>query len=379
MPITRNYSFSLEKKKKIGAIRFEKHNNSALLKKEKKMIDLRSDTVTTPTEGMREAIKNALVGDDVFMDDPTVNELQDFAADFFGKEAALFVPSGTMANQISIAINTKPGDEVIVESEAHIFYYEAGAPSILSSVQLRCIDSETGEMDIDEIKSKIRPNDVHFPPTSLICIENTHNRHGGTIIPLDYIKKLEEVVKENGIALHCDGARLWNAIAASGVDAKDYVQPFDTVSVCLSKGLGAPVGSLILGSKEKIALARRKRKIFGGGMRQAGIIAAAGLYAMANHFPLLKDDHRKAKEFSLKLNESGYFSIDLAKTQTNLVFIKLLRDLDAKKLEEECLKRGLQLIAIGPRDLRAVFHFQIDDAQSEKAYKIMIAAVEALM
>ncbi len=323
------------------------------------MIDLRSDTLTVPTKQMREYIANSAVGDDVFGEDPSVNELQEYVAKLLNKESALYVPSGVMANQLAIAAQTKPGDEVIVEADSHIFYYETAAPSIISRVQLNCIKSDYGEMKLQEIESAIRPDIYYFPKTSLVCIENTHNRHGGTIISLDYIKELKELVSKYNIALHCDGARIWNASVATGIEPREYAEHFDTISVCLSKGLGAPVGSLLVGNRSTIDLARKWRKILGGGMRQAGIIAAGGLYAIKNNLKLIQYSHQIAKEFAINLAESELIKIEIDKVQTNIVMFTINQCLDDNYFIKECAKNGVLLIPFGNRKIRAVFHFQI--------------------
>ena len=339
------------------------------------MIDLRSDTFTVPTAEMRKVIANAEVGDDVFGEDPTVNELQDYTADLLGKEAALFVPSGVMSNQICIATLTNPGDEVIVESEAHIFYYEAAAPSIISNVQLRPLPSIKGVISEDLISASIRKTDLHYPKTSLICLENTHNRHGGTIIPLEYIKRVKNICDVNGILFHCDGARIWNACSATGVSPRDYAEPFDTLSVCLSKGLGAPIGSLVVSSKENIAKALRWRKILGGAMRQVGIIASAGLYAFKNHYQLLAETHGNAKIFAKNISESEYFEVDLSSVETNMVRFETKKDVNSSEFLAELKSRGLLVLEIGKNTFRAVFHFQISQKESKRASEILIQSI----
>ncbi|ROL58069.1 aminotransferase class I/II-fold pyridoxal phosphate-dependent enzyme [Bacteroidetes/Chlorobi group bacterium ChocPot_Mid] len=339
-------------------------------------IDIRSDTVTVPTPEMRKVIANAKVGDDVFGEDPSVNELEEYVADLLGKEASLFVASGVMANQISLHILTKPADEVLVEGESHIFHYEAGAPALLSGIQLKRISTEKGIINESDIEKCIHPDNEHYPNVSLVCIENTHNRHGGTIIPIENIKKLAKVVKKNNLKFHCDGARLWEASAASGINLKDFAKPFDTVSVCLSKGLGAPIGSLVASTKENIKSARRFRKVMGGGMRQAGIIASAGLYAIKNHFPLLAETHKTAKLFAQKLNESEYINIDLSRVQTNIVIFKHSEKINSNFFENECSKNGVKLIQFGENTFRAVFHFQISKQKATKAADIIKSVIE---
>ena len=339
------------------------------------MIDLRSDTFTVPTEEMRKVIANAEVGDDVFGEDPTVNELQEYTANLLGKEAALYVPSGVMSNQICIATLTNPGDEVIVESEAHIFYYEAAAPAIISQVQLRTLASENGMIKEDLITSSIRKTDLHFPKTSLICLENTHNRHGGTILDLEYLKRVRGICDQNNILLHCDGARIWNACIATGITPKEYAKPFDTLSVCLSKGLGAPVGSLVVSTKENIAKAIRWRKILGGAMRQVGIIASAGLYALKNHYELLPETHLNAKQFAKTISESELFEVDLHSVETNMVRFKTKKDINGTEFLTKLKEEGLLLLEIGKNTFRAVFHFQISKTDSAKAADILIKSL----
>lgn len=343
------------------------------------MIDLRSDTVTVPTLEMRQAIFDAKVGDDVYGEDPTVNELQEYVADLTGKEAALFVPSGTMSNQVSIAIQTRPGEEIIVESDAHIFYYETGGPGKISGVQMKCIPSEKGMMDIEEVKKAIRPDVYYFPRTSLVCLENTHNRHSGAIISLDYIKELADVVKENGLAFHCDGARLWNACAATGISPRDYLELFDTASVCLSKALGAPVGSLIVGTKDHIKAALKMRKILGGGMRQVGILASAGLYALKNNRRLLEGDHENAKVFAKDLSECEYINVFIGNVETNMVVFEHDARINTADLEEKCREKGVIFGALGNNRIRVVFHFQISRVETVKAAEYIRDAASELM
>jgi len=260
-----------------------------------KIIDLRSDTLTKPTPGMREAIANAKVGDDVYGEDPSINKLQKRVAELLGKETAIFVPSGTMANQISIKCHTVPGDEVICEANSHIFNYEGGSPAFLSGVQLHPLPGTYGVFSPEQIKPALRSQDSHYPQSSLITLENTHNRAGGTIFPLDTIKAIKELADFYDLRMHLDGARLWNAHVETGIPLNEYGKYFDSVSVCFSKGLGAPVGSVITGSIEFINKAHRYRKMLGGGMRQAGILAAAALYALDYHLERLADDHKRAK------------------------------------------------------------------------------------
>ena len=282
------------------------------------MIDLRSDTVTRPTEGMRRAMLEAPVGDDVFGEDPTVDRLESYVADLLGKEAALYAPSGTMTNQIGIHVSTNRGEEVLLHEGSHIFVYEAGAPALLSGVQLRTLPGENGVLDPDTVRAAIRPEDVHFPRSRLLCLENTHNTSGGKVFPLEDFAAVAATAKDHGLKVHLDGARLFNAQAATGIPAREWCAHADTVSVCSSKGLGAPVGSLLAGDEETIGEARRARKAFGGGMRQAGIIAAAALYAFENHVDRLAADHERASNLAAGLREAGY---EAQRPETNLVLV----------------------------------------------------------
>ena len=282
------------------------------------MIDLRSDTVTRPTEAMRRAMFEAPVGDDVFGEDPTVNRLEEYVADLLGKEAALYAPSGTMTNQVGVQVNTNRAEEVLLHEGSHIFVYEAGAPAMLSSVQLRILPGENGVIDPETVRAAVRPEDVHFPRSRLLCLENTHNTSGGKVFPLEDFAAVAATAKELGLKVHLDGARLFNAQAATGVAAREWCAHADTVSVCSSKGLGAPVGSLLAGNEETIGVARRSRKALGGGMRQAGIIAAASLYAFENHVDRLAEDHAHARKLARGLREAGY---EAREPETNLVLV----------------------------------------------------------
>ncbi|MCX6154755.1 MAG: aminotransferase class I/II-fold pyridoxal phosphate-dependent enzyme [Candidatus Kapabacteria bacterium] len=335
------------------------------------IIDLRSDTVTVPTEQMRQAMFDAKVGDDVYGEDPTVNALQNYVAELLGKEAALYVPSGTMSNQIAIAVNTKSGDEIIAESNAHIFYYETAAPAFISRVMVRQLPSERGEIPIDAIKNAIRPDIYYFPVSSMICLENTHNRHGGSIISLSYIKEVEQIAKENKMIFHLDGARLWNACAATEISPKEYAHSFDSISVCLSKGLGAPVGSVLVGSKETIKHALKMRKILGGGMRQAGILAAAGLYAIKNNFPLIVNDHKNAKKFALAITETDLLTVNIDSVETNMVVFQLKAGISADTFVLNCKNEGVLLSGIGGQSIRCVFHLQINETAAIDAASII--------
>ncbi len=326
------------------------------------VIDFRSDTITQPTREMRRVMAEAPVGDDVFGDDPTVNLLQEKMAELTGKEAALFVPSGTMGNQVSINAHTVPGQEVIVEADAHIFYYECGAPGMLSGVQLRPLPGKQGVLTAEQIEAAIRPEDVHQPPTALICLENTHNRAGGTIYPLEEIQKIARLARKRGIRLHLDGARLWNASVATGISLKEYCQYFDSVSLCFSKGLGAPIGSIVVGNKEFIERAHYYRKAYGGGMRQVGIIAAGALYAVEHHFERLAEDHRHAREIANAIAELPGIGLNLQTVQTNIIIFHFDHPvITPQTLVEQLKDRGILIISMGGNKLRIVTHLHITD------------------
>lgn len=335
------------------------------------MIDLRSDTLTVPSIEMRQAIAAAPVGDDVYGEDPSVNALQEQIADYFGKEASLFVPSGTMSNQLSLKVLTNPGDEVIADSEAHIYYYETAAPAILSSLQIRPIKSEYGSPDIEDIKQAVRPNVYYYPKTAVISLENTHNRHGGTTIDIDYIKLLRQFANESNLSLHLDGARIWNAIVATKVSGKEYAKYFDTLSVCLSKGLGAPIGSLIVSTKENIEKALKWRKIFGGGMRQVGLIAAAGIYAINNNFDKIESDHYNAQYFARQISEIGGISLDMKRVQTNIVRFEVNGKQSPLNFLQACKAKGLLMNHVGGNAIRAVFHLNISEQAARQSVEII--------
>lgn len=329
-------------------------------------IDLRSDTVTKPTPAMRRAIAEAEVGDDVFGDDPTVHRLEARVAGILGKEAALFVPSGTMANQLAVRVHTQPGDEILVEAQAHLYYYEAGAPAALSGVMCRCLPGQRGIFSAADIEAALRPADAHFPPTRLVCVENTHNRGGGKVWPLDRLREVAACARRHGLALHLDGARLWNASVASGVPERDYAALFDTVSVCFSKGLGAPAGSALAGPRALIERARRFRKMFGGGMRQAGILAAGALFALEHHRARLAEDHAHARRLAEGLAELPGAAIDLADVETNLVYFRVTRQ-PAAEVVAALAAAGVWVLASGPDTVRAVAHLGVSADQIEAA------------
>ncbi len=331
--------------------------------------DLRSDTVTKPSPAMREFMANAPVGDDVFGEDPTVIELQEETAALLGKEAGLYCPSGCMTNQLAIAVHTQTGDEVILEADAHIFNYETTAASYLSRVQLVPVRArDKGILSIDEIDSAIRESAYYMPVSRMFIIENTLNRGGGRVYTLEKVKELTEFTASNGIINHLDGARLWNACAATGTTPAEYAQHFATVSVCFSKGLGAPVGSVLCGDKEMIAKARRFRKIWGGGMRQAGIIAAGALYALRNNRTRLTEDHEKAKRFAQIIAHSNTrIGVDLERVETNIVLLDLPDDADVQTSIRDIAQMGIKLSQGNKRSLRAVTHLDVTMEQCESA------------
>ena len=322
------------------------------------MIDLRSDTVTKPTPAMREAMARAEVGDDVFGDDPTVRELEAETAAILGKEAALYTPSGTMANQLAVRCHTQPGDEILVEAQAHVYYYEGGGPAALSGVMCRCLNGQRGVFTAADVEAALRPADHHFAPTRLICVENTHNRGGGKIWPLEQIQEVAAAARRHDLRLHLDGARLWNASAATGIPERDYAAPFDSISVCFSKGLGAPVGSALAGSRAFIERARRFRKMFGGGMRQVGIIAAGALFALRHHRARLAEDHANAKALAAGVASIRGLEADVAEVETNMVRFRVLT-MPAQALVDKLQARGVLVLPVARDTIRAVTNLMV--------------------
>lgn len=321
-------------------------------------VDLRSDTVTKPSAGMRQAMAEAEVGDDVFEEDPTVNRLQERVAELLGKEAALFVPSGVMGNQLSLKVHTSPGDEVILARNSHIFNYESGAAGVLSGVQLNTLETQRGLLSAEQVEQAIRPGVYWMPHTRLVCLENTVNQAGGIVYPLDTINAVADVARRHGLGLHLDGARLWNASAATGIPERDYAAPFDTVSVCLSKGLGAPVGSVLAGQRDLIKAARRYRKMFGGGMRQIGILAAAGLYALDHNRSRLAEDHANARHLAEGIDALPTFTVDLGSVETNIIMFDVA-DGPAAPVVDALRERGVLVSAFGPSTIRAITHLDV--------------------
>ena len=337
------------------------------------LIDLRSDTVTKPSAGMREAMAKALVGDDVYGEDPTINSLEERVAKLFGKEAALFCPSGSLANQLAIRMLVAPGEELITETNSHIVRAELGAGAVFSGITTRTWLASRGLLSADDALNIARPDSgPYLVSTTAIAVENTHNFGGGTIQPISEIKKLREESEKLGIALHLDGARIWNAHIASGVELIEYGKYFDTLSVCLSKGLGAPVGSLMIASKERVAKARQWRKRYGGGMRQAGIVAAAGHYALDNNLPLLKVDHVRAKSIASAVAAVAPKVIDPATVDTNIVGLELATlKISASELSNQLKEKGILAGALGPKYLRLVTHLDLTDGDVEEVNQIL--------
>ncbi len=346
------------------------------------IIDLRSDTVTRPTPEMRRQMANAEVGDDVLGDDPTIIRLQEKFAALLGKEAACYVPSGTMANQASIRAQTEPGDEVIAHEGSHIIHYETGAPAALSGVMIRPLTGVGGTFDVDQLEEAVRPYSPNFARSRLLIIENTHNRGGGTIWPLDQIKRVTARAKVLGLRCHLDGARLWNACAATGVAPAEYASHFDTVACCFSKGLGAPAGSAVAGDTQTLFRVHRFRKMFGGAMRQAGILAAACIYALDNHRQRLVEDHANAKRLAVGLSQIPGLWVDMAAVQTNMVFFDLDSSVrvNAADLCQKAEAQGIKMLPGGPRRIRVVCHLDVTTAMIDKAVEqigITLGAVAA--
>ena len=338
-----------------------------------KSIDLRSDTVTLPSPEMREAISHADLGDDVFGEDPTVNELERAVAECLGKEAGLLVASGTMGNLASVLTHCGRGDEAILGDQSHTFYYEAGGISALGGVHPHTVPNQPdGTLRLEDIEAAIRPADVHFPQTGLICLENTHNRCGGTVLGIDYTEAVVGLARRYDLPVHLDGARIFNAAVALGVDVKKLVEGVDSVSVCLSKGLAAPVGSVICGTQAFIAQARRIRKVLGGGMRQAGIIAAAGLVAVEQMIERIQEDHDNAARLAKGVAGVEGLVIEPDAVQTNLVYFRVVdATLSAGTLVEKLAARGVRMLALGADSIRAVTHYGISAEDIEEAVSIL--------
>ena len=333
------------------------------------MIDFRSDTITKPTPAMREAIATAEVGDDVQGDDPTVQALERRTAEILGKPAAVYMPSGTMTNQVAIRAHTEPGDEMLCDANAHVYLYEAGAPAALSGLMVRLLAGVRGIFTADDLAAALRPRNVHLPCSKLVCLENTHNRGGGSIWPMAQIEQVAAVAREANLRLHLDGARLWNASVATGIAEREYAGHFDSVSVCFSKGLGAPVGSALAGEEVFIERARRFRKMFGGGMRQAGIIAAGALYALDNHRGRLAEDHANARRLAEGIAPLPGIDLTVEHVETNIVIFRAT-SMPAAELSETLKAAGVLAPATGPDTIRAVVHLMITVEQIDEAISI---------
>lgn len=329
------------------------------------IVDLRSDTVTRPTAAMYEAMQNAPVGDDVLGDDPTVIELQNLAAKMTGKEAALFVASGTMSNQIALASHCQPGDAIVIEEDAHILFYEVGASALLAGVVSWTLPSERGVMDPKNVARHIQKRSLHTPGTALICLENTHNRGGGTVVPLDKMAAYRQVADEHGVKVHLDGARVFNAAVALGVPVGEITQHVDSVSICLSKGLGSPVGSVLCGSEEVIEKAKIWRKRLGGGMRQAGILAACGIVSLTQMVDRLAEDHARAKRLAKAVQGLPGICVDLQSVATNMVMIET--EGPATDLQEKLAVQNVWALPAAAKRLRLVFHADVDDRKTDFA------------
>ncbi len=334
------------------------------------MIDLRSDTVTRPTPAMLDAMFSAKVGDDVFGEDPTVAELENKAAALFGKEAGLYCPSGTMTNQIAVKAHTQPGDEIILHKLAHVYYYEGGGIMMNSGVSVCLLEGARGQINAKDVLDHINPDDIHRPPTVMVEVENTMNKGGGSVYSNSNLLEISQVCKDNNLKFHLDGARIFNALTYSGQSPLDCGKMFDTISICLSKGLGAPVGSVLIGPREFINKARRIRKIFGGGMRQAGYLAAAGIYALENNIDRLKDDHYRASQISKVLATLPWVS-NVQTCETNIVLFSVKEPLLAVPVIKQLEEHGLYGIDFDKRTVRFVTHLDFNDLMLEKTIEIL--------
>jgi threonine aldolase len=342
------------------------------------VIDLRSDTVTRPSRGMRAAIADAEVGDDVLGDDPTVLRLQERMADLLGKEAALFVPSGSMANMVAIRAACEPGDEIICDINTHSYNYEGGGPAALSGCSMRLIDGQRGVFTGADVERMLRPKDAHFPRSKFVIIENTNNRGGGTVWPLATFEGVTRTARQHGLHVHLDGARLMNACIAAGLRATDYCAHVDSVSTCFSKGLGAPVGSVVAGSRPFVDRTHRFRKMFGGGMRQAGVLAAAALYALDHNVERLAEDHANARHLAEGLAEMPGLQLDLAQVETNIVYFDVAEAYGgAAALAQALAARGVHVLTTGPWRIRAVTHLDVSRAQIERALAVFADVTSA--
>lgn len=336
-------------------------------------IDLRSDTVTRPGPQMLDAMMHAKVGDDVFSEDPTVNRLEAYVADLFGREAALYCPSGTMSNQIAIKCHTQPGDEVICEKTSHVYIYEGGGIAFNSGAQTKPLDGDRGRITADQVLAAINPDDVHRARTSLVSLENTANRGGGSCYTIPTIMQIKQVCTEHGLGLHLDGARLFNALVANNETPEQYGQLFDSISICLNKGLGCPIGSVLIGNKKFIKQARRIRKVFGGGLRQAGFMAASGLYALQHNVKRLELDHIHARQIAMALKQKP-FTASILPVETNIIIFDVKPSYSPKALVEKFREHNIKCIAISPTQIRMVTHLDI----TEQMVKDVVNCIERM-
>jgi threonine aldolase len=336
------------------------------------MIDFRSDTVTRPTPPMLEAMLRAAVGDDVFGEDPSINHLELMCHTLFGMEAAIFCPSGTMTNQIAIKCHTQPGDEVICDRLSHIYQYEGGGIAFNSGASVRLIEGDRGRITAEQVKESINPNDIHKPVSTLVSLENTANRGGGSCYDFTEIQAIKEVCLQNNLKLHLDGARLFNALVAKNETFKQYGEVFDSISICLSKGLGTPVGSVLIGTKQLVAKARRIRKIFGGGMRQAGFMAAAGIYALENNVARLAEDHKHAQEITAVLKGRDFVG-EILPVETNIIIFEIKGRYTAPALAAKLKEEGIFVIAISPTQIRIVVHLDIHPEDVKRTIEVINA------
>jgi threonine aldolase len=339
------------------------------------LVDLRSDTVTRPSEDMRRAMASAEVGDDVYGEDPSVNRLEEEVAAAFGRPAALFVPSGTMGNQVAVRVLVAPGEELICDADAHLVTYEGGGLAVHGGVQTRTLVTDRGLLAAAAVERQLRPVTFHVVPTRAVAVEQTHNRGGGAVYPLADLEQLRALTSSYGVGLHCDGARIWNAHVASGVGLAAYGALFDTMSVCLSKGLGAPVGSVVVMADAEMAVAARAiRHRLGGNMRQAGVLAAAGLFALHHNLERLAEDHERARRLATTLADAAPGSVDPATVETNIVVVEVP---DAATFAADCRAAGVLVSAVGPRRIRLVTHLDVDDAGIDRAIDVVTRALSA--
>jgi len=334
------------------------------------IVDFRSDTVTRPTPAMREAMFSAKLGDDVFGEDPSINELENLCASMFGMEAAIFCPSGTMTNQIAIKCHTQPGDELICDESSHIYQYEGGGIAFNSGASVKLLAGDRGRVKAEQVEKAIQPDDVHRPISRLVSLENTSNRGGGSCYEIKDLEEIKAICKKYGLSFHLDGARLWNALVAKGQTARQYGELFDSISVCLSKSLGCPVGSLLLGDTAFIKKARRVRKVFGGGMRQAGFMAAAGIYALKHNIERLEEDHRHAKMIGEALQQKGFIN-QVLPIETNIIIFELKPGMSAKELVEKMKATDILAYAIAPDRVRLVVHLDITPAMVARTTELI--------